>query len=127
MNIEKTYSIEHVMLKRDSVLIRKFFGTVEMADIIEAWRDDIYNGVVTADLNAVITDFSKAENFATMSEMKDIAAFYLENKAVFSKVKMALVLDAPNISIGMLFEKKHPEFQHRIFSTLAAALYWVKQ
>lgn len=121
------YSVKHVELENGKVLLRTMVGQFRMTDIIQTWTDDIENGVVNDQLSAVITDFSKALNIARIDEMSNIASFYRAHANIFGKLKNAVVLNSPNVAIALLYEKENPSFQHKAFSSVDAALFWIRE
>lgn len=121
------YSVKHVELENGRVLLRTMVGEFRMKDIIQAWADDIESGLVNDTLSAVITDFSNATNIAKIEEMSDIAAFYRAHANIFGKLKNAVVLNSPNVAIALLYEQENPSFQHKAFSAVDAALFWIRE
>ncbi|GAF01489.1 hypothetical protein [Saccharicrinis fermentans] len=122
-----SFSVKHTCLENDSILIRSFSGSVVMQDVIDAWKSDIKNGIVHSGLKGIVTDFTHCKNNATIDELQKIVEFYKDNITVFEHIKLAVVLDAPNVIVLLLFEETHADMHHKAFSTFNAALAWVKK
>lgn len=127
MPLSKSFTLKHHFDDENKVLTRSFYGKVNMKGIIDTWEADIKNNVVTRDLKAIINDFTTGVNIAEMSDQKDIAAFYNKNKELFRDIKIAVVLNARNVSISLFFERENPDHMHRSFATLEAAEQWSKE
>ena len=127
MENEKAYSIKYEMDENQGILIREIAGEMGMADIIDMWKKDIANGSVNKNLKAVITDFSSGKNLSKMSELKSIATYYEENFDLLENIKIAVVLDDNTVAIPLMYQHGNPKIQHSVFSTLVAAIAWVKE
>ncbi len=124
MVAKKTYSVKHQKDDKNKILIRSFEGVVDMKGVIAAWVDDINNNIVTKDLNAIITDFTNAENTVKMSDLSKIATFYDENFELFQHFKLAVVMNTPHVAILLMYEEQNTKLNHKAFTTLKAALNW---
>lgn len=121
---KKTYSVEHHKDEKNNILIRTFYGEIDMKGVIASWEDDIKNNLVTSDLNAIITDFTNAENTVKMSDLGGIAAFYEENFKVFEHIRIGVVINTPSVAILLMYEEQNTKLNHKAFTTIEAALSW---
>ena len=121
------YLVKHIYNNKDNILVRKFTGSVNMTDVINSWQEDLDNQTVHKNLKGVITDFTECKNNATINELNKIVAFYKKNNHIFKHIKLAVVLDTPNVVILLMFEDIYSEIHHKAFSTYDAALAWVKK
>jgi len=113
------------MDEKNKILIRTFHGVVNMDGIIEAWQEDIQSNIVNKELHAIITDFSEANNIAKLKDLDEISSFYDKHYPLFKDIKLAVVLNSPNVAIIVFYEEKYPQLNHRAFATLQAALNWI--
>lgn len=127
MSEDKTYSISHRYDADSNILVRAILGVMNIQDIVDSWNKDIQNGIVHERLKGVVTDFTKGENNASLADLKDLENFYNENLRILQSVKMAVVLNAPTVSVSLFFEKNNHDLIHKSFASIDAALEWTKE
>lgn len=121
---KKTYSVEYQKDEENQILIRTFYGVVDMKGVIYSWEEDIKDKRVTKDLNGIITNFVNAENLASFRDLKIITEFYDENFKLFENIRLAVVLDKPNVAVLLYYENQNTRLMHKAFTTFKAALNW---
>lgn len=121
---KKTYTVDYQKDKKNNILIRTFYGEIDMNGVIAAWEDDIKNKLVTKDLNAIVTDLANVVNNVKLNDINEIAAFYEKHFELFQFIKLAVVIDTPSVAIVLLYEDQNTKLNHKAFTTVKAALNW---
>jgi len=109
----------------DNVIIRCFKGDVYLDDIIDSWNeifsryDDLteFKGLVTDLLDATMHHEDKNLNI-----LVEYLKGYLDRMV---GMKIAIVMDTPQVTNTIMMDRKMKQLQIRPFSTRTAAMNWI--
>ena len=121
------YPVEYEFDKDCEILIRKFKGTVSMNDIISSWEEIIAKNLISSKHKGVISDFRETNLQVDMRDMDKISAYFNDNITIFENLRLAQIIDSPLIAYPMIFRINNPKTPLKPFSTLEAAIIWVKR
>jgi hypothetical protein len=108
-------------------LIKKCYGSITVRDVIDSWNEVICNFPLPEDIRGVILDYSNAHLNFDVVEHQMIVDFYIKNLNFFSKYRIGVVANNPhNIVIIMLIARADERYLLRPFTTIGAALVWVR-
>lgn len=119
-------TVDYEYIQELKTLIRTFKGTVTMSDVIASWEHLIFKNRIPADTNGVISDFRDAELKPVIDEIKLMEKLVSENKNVFEDLVLIQVMKNKAIALPMLFKHHFPEKIVKTFSTIEAAIGWMK-
>jgi len=111
---------------KDKVILRYFKGDVYLQDIIDSW-DDIFTRFEDLSVyKGVITNFLEAElhhEDHNMNILVDYLKGYIER---MNDLKIAVVMNSPHVTNTIMLGQKMKHMQIRPFTTMQAAMNWVK-
>ncbi len=116
------YTYENINGK--GIMIRKFYGKIEVDDIINSFIYIIDNKLFKDDCIGVISDFCNAAIDMEAKDFKEVIN-YIKQNSKFNNMKFATVVDTPNKSIFPLLAQTELDVQVRPFSTIEAAKEWI--
>lgn len=107
------------------ILLRKFYGPIEIKDITDSWDYIIKNKILTESHKGVINDITNAELNMDIHNF-EILVTYLKGKEIFRNLKLAVVCDTPGkIIFPILGNSMHPDLKIKPFSTIHNAADWI--
>ncbi len=119
-NYDYNYDEEH------KVLIKNYYGTITLEDIINSWRFAFENDLIIKGCKGCILDYRNAEMNIEAKVSKQISSFYRENISYFKNQKIAILTNKPHDTmVSMLFRREDIGYESRPFSTFKAALDWI--
>jgi len=121
------YSVEYKENEAGDILFRTFKGTVTMNDIISSWEDNINNRLISKDHLGSISDYRKAKLQIELEDLNKFANFYKKNIHLFKNMKLGVISNNPDIALPVYFQMHHSEIQLKSFSTIEAAIIWIRQ
>jgi hypothetical protein len=108
-------------------LIKKCSENITVRDIIDSWDGMICNCSLPEDTRGLVLDYSNAHLNFEVAEHQKIVDFYIKNLNFFNKYRIGVVANNPhNIVIIMLIARADERYLLRPFTTLRAALVWVR-
>lgn len=114
------------LIYKDVIIIRDFKKGANVQCIIDTWNYILEHNMITPTTKGVISDYRNCDIDCTVEEISNnIQNFHKENPEILSKVKLAHIIDTPDIVYSMLFDIEHPRDKSRSFSTLCAAKQWM--
>lgn len=114
-----------IYLYSDSILIRKFSGSVNLEEIIESWDYLIQNDLLTEKQKGVINDLSRCQLDMNMQSFEKLIS-YLKSNDIFKSVKLAVITDSPDkIVYPLMGEMQIKELRIKVFATFEAAVDWI--
>lgn len=107
------------------ILTRIFRGEVTVDDTISSWQHVLDNDLVTENHIGVITDYKGADLQAQRKDLEALKIFFSENINIFKSLKLAQIIDTPDIANAILFVSEYSEINSQAFSTMGSAIEWV--
>lgn len=120
-------SIEYIKhdLHPESILIRNFFGKVDVNNIIDSWEYLHKNKLIDKNIKGIINNLTGCELIMDMESFKILIA-YLKKEDSIKKIKLAVISDIPEtIVFPFLGENQESELKIKPFSTMEAAVDWI--
>ncbi|MFC2090224.1 hypothetical protein ACFLT1_05560 [Bacteroidota bacterium] len=109
----------------DSILIRKFTGTIEVENIIDSWKYLLESELLTSKVMGVINDISGCELVMNMASFQ-VLIDYLKQQPIFRNLKLAVICTDPKtIVFPMIGERQEKDLGIKPFTTLEAAERWI--
>ncbi len=109
----------------ESILIRKFEGSVEVDDIIASWEYLFSQNLLNEKVKGVINDISDCNLHMNMDSFQKLIS-YLKGHEAFTWIKLAVIcLDPEKIVFPMIGETKVKEIGIKAFTTIGAAESWI--
>lgn len=119
------YSFQYI--DNNSILIRKFEGDINFAEIYDTWNFLIENHYLDKVTNGVLNDFRKASFKFELDELKKLMNLFQNNPQIFNRIKLAVIMEKPeNFVFPVYAEIHYPEFKIKAFCTEEAALIWLQ-
>lgn len=112
---------------KNQLLIRKFSGTLKISDSINSWIETIDEHILKKDIKGIVSDYSNTDIQINVTEIDPMGELFLDHINTLKYLKIAQVVDSPQIILPMVFKSKHNEFQIWPFTTLEAAIEWALQ
>lgn len=110
---------------KNSILIRKFHGNINVIDIIESWNFLINHKLITPNILGVINDLQKCNLMLDFDSFETLTDF-LKRHEQLRRLRLAVIIDTPEkIVFPMLGENHEKELKIKPFSTIEAATKWI--
>ena len=117
---------DHIYAYSEEILVRIGEGELNVDNIIGSWEELFDNGMITEDLKGVINDLSNCQ-LKLDPESFEILMQYLKQNPLLKRLKLAVVCDSPqNIVFPMMAEEGESELKVKSFSTMEAAVQWIR-
>ena len=111
----------------ESILIRKFIGTVNVQNIIDSWEHLNKENIIDENIKGIINDLEGCDLQMSFSSFETLIS-YLKKHNFIKKVKLAVVCDTPEkIIFPLMGEKRETELKIKPFSTIEAAVNWISK
>lgn len=111
---------------KDGIIIRSFNGDVYLQDIIDSW-DEVFTQFDDLSVyKGVITDFQKAKLHHEDQNMNILVDYLKGYIGRMNDLKIAVVMDSPHVTNTIMLGQKMKHMHIRPFTTLNAAMDWVK-
>ena len=111
----------------NKILIREFTAEVDVDLIIETWEYILDNYLDHPNLKGVVTDFRHSKPNLDMQTFEIMMKYFKSKIEIFQEIHMAQVMTTPEISLPMLFQMQNMGIVTKPFSTLEAALDWIRR
>ncbi len=106
-------------------LINKFKNTISIEDVLKGWQEAINAGMINSNVKGVISDFSECYSEIDQGDLDKIFNFMQSNIHLLLNLKLAVVMDSPQVALAVLFKKRYHVTQLKVFSTSKAAINWI--
>jgi hypothetical protein len=107
------------------ILIRKFYGPIDIKDITDSWDYLIENNILNETHKGVINDIRDAELNMNVHSFEKLIN-YLKKQEIFQRIKLAVVCDTPGkVIFPILGNTMNPDLKIKPFSTIEAAANWI--
>ncbi len=106
----------------EDILIRTFKGTITMKDVISSWVYVIETGLISQYHKGIISDYREANIQIEIDDVEKLMLFFKKHEDIFKNLKLAVVIDSPNIAIPMYLTHKYPKIAAEPFSSIEAAI-----
>lgn len=108
----------------ESILIREFWGKVDVDEIIDSWNYLIDNKLITLSTKGVINDLNHCELIMNIAGFKRLTQ-YMKQQEILRKIKLAAVCNNPTtIVFPTLGEEEENDLKIKPFTTMNAAVSW---
>ncbi len=108
----------------NEIITRKFYGKIEMNDIIDSFVYLIDSNLIKDNCIGIISDFCNATVEISIKDFKKVIDFIKQNKKV-RDLKLATVVDTPEKSVFPFLAQDVLNIQVSPFSTNEAAKKWI--
>lgn len=109
----------------DNVIVRCFKGDVYLEDILESWKEIFNRFDNLGSYKGILTDFLEATMHHKQDNLRTLVNYLNENKIHMMDMKIAIVIDTPQVSNTMMIGQQVKRLQIRPFSTRKAAIDWI--
>jgi len=119
--------MEFTINEQDGVIIRRFSGEVCIEEMIDSWNKLLATYTNLKDYKGILTSFLDAEikyEDQNLNVMVDLLKGYLDQ---LKDLKIAVVMDTPMVTNTIIMSQKVKSLQIRPFSTVDAAMKWIRQ
>ncbi len=107
------------------ILLRKFYGHIDINDIIDSWEYLLRNKILKESHMGVINDITNADLKMDIHNFEKLVT-YLKSNEIFQKIKLAVVCDTPaKVIFPILGKTMNPDLMIKPFSTIHAAADWI--
>lgn len=122
MQSKVTYDI--IKVGSQEIIIRKFFGSVNLDDIISSFKF-ISENMLNEKKAGVVTDFIDAYIDFGFADLREIVNYIKSDKKI-SILKLAVVVDSPKkVIFPMMVQNNNPDLGIKPFSSKDAAIKWI--
>ena len=109
----------------DKILVRDFFGKVDVETIIESWNYLLDNELLTQSHVGVINNLLGCELQMNFDSFQTLLNF-LKSKRIFRKLRLAVICHNPeNIVFPTIGEFEEKELKIKPFTTEDSAINWI--
>jgi len=109
----------------DNVILRCFNGDVYLQDIIDSWDETLARFDDLMVYKGMITDFSGGNFHQEDNNMSILIDYLKEHIGRMNEMKIAVVMNSPNVTNTIMLGQKMKHLQIRPFTTRKAALDWI--
>lgn len=110
------------------IFYKSIKGVITLDDIKNSWREVVKKELMPDSIVGFILDYRKAHFDMNSHDFDNVAKYYSTNKAFFKGKQIAVITNDPkDIVLPMLLEKMHNCFEIHPFSTMEAAVEWLKK
>ncbi|WP_372751403.1 hypothetical protein [Labilibaculum sp.] len=121
---EVSYKI--IQTEKNTIVLREFFGDVEVTDIRESFIH-IFKEYVEQEIVGIITDFTQANMLINISEFPKVLEFIRQNNKLF-QLKLAVIVNTPEKTIlPMLAHARLKDLHVKPFATMQASINWMNE
>ncbi len=126
MNKKVAFSeVSYAFHESEDVLIRTFYTSVTMSEMIASWEEIISKNMLNEETKGVLSDFRQCKIEMEVSDLIRFGRFMKTHEAFFSGIKVAEVIDSPQIALPIIFKGRFNIAQLEVFSTKEKALDWI--
>jgi hypothetical protein len=109
----------------DNVLVRRFAGDISQDDIIGSWKELFASDTDFSLYEGIIIDLSHARLVHDRAKFNELVRLLRENLELLEELKIAFVMDTPQVTQVILLDHMITQLQIRPFATLKGALGWI--
>jgi hypothetical protein len=109
----------------DNVIIRRFTGDITQADITESWRVLFSRYKDLAPYKGMIIDLLNAKLVQDRSKFNDMVRYVKGKLDRMTDMKVAVVMDTPQVTQIILMDHMIQQIQIRPFATFQGAMDWI--
>ncbi len=110
---------------RDNVIIRCFSGDLTLDDIIKSWDEIFSRYDDLTSYKSIVSDLLNINLKFGEEHHHNLVEYLTGHIDRIEDMKVAIVLDTPQITHPILLNRKIKKLQIRPFSTMDAAIKWV--
>lgn len=118
--------MEIAIHEENGVIIRHFSGEVHFDDIIESWTELLADYPNLKAYKGILTNYLDADVKHNERNLNVLVDFLQGNLDHLRDLKIAVVQDTPMITNTIILGQKVKSLQIRPFSTVDAAMRWVR-
>ena len=109
----------------DGVIVRRFVGGITQDDIIGSWKELFSSDTDLGLYKGVVFDLSQAKLEHDRSKFNEMVRILKENEDRMEELKIAFVMDTPQVTQIILLDHMIKQLQIRPFATLKGAIGWI--
>ena len=110
---------------KDNVILRCFKGDVYFEDIIDSWNEIFSRYESLTSYQGIVTDFLDATMHHEDKNLNLLVEYLMGYLDRMAGMKIAIVMDTPQVTNTIIMGHKIKQLQIRPFSTREGALRWV--
>ena len=112
--------------EQDGVIIRRFTGEVKFEDVIESWNMLFTNYPMLEDYNGILTTFLDSEIELEDKNLNALVEYLKNHLEQLKDLKIAVVMDTPMVTSTIIVGQRVKSLQIKPFTTLEAAMHWIR-
>ncbi|ELR70847.1 hypothetical protein C900_03282 [Fulvivirga imtechensis AK7] len=110
------------------IFYKKLSGDIYLGDLITSWESIIHAKLFPDHTKQFIIDYREARLRVDPDRVKDIANIYKERNHIFSKAKVALIMQKPEqVIMPILVNEEQCGVEFKPFYTEEAAVEWLNR
>lgn len=103
-------------------------GVVTLADVKRSWKEVVKKDLMPDSIAGFILDYREAHFEMDCHDFEKVGKYFNANKAFFKGKQIAVITSDPkDIVLPMLLEKMHNCSEVHPFTTMTAAIEWLKK
>lgn len=110
---------------KDVIIIRDFKKGATVECILKTYEYIFDNNLLTPNIKGIISDYRNCDITFSLKDLEQLEGFHKNNPSILMSVKLAYVIDTPDIVYGIIFSMKQKYNTSKSFSTLDAAKHWI--
>ena len=110
---------------KDNVIIRCFQGDVYLQDVIDSWNEIFSRYDDLTAFKGIVTNMLDAEMQHEDKNLNILVEYLKGNLDRMGNMKIAMVMDTPQVTNTILMGRKMKQLQIRPFTTMDAAMSWI--
>ena len=118
--------MEIAIHEQNGVIIHQFSGEVQFDDILVSWKKLLSDYANLEDFKGIITNFLDAKLSNEDSNLNVLVEFLKGQLDKLKDLKIAIVMDTPMITNTIIVGERVKYLQIKPFTTMNAALHWVR-
>jgi hypothetical protein len=111
----------------DGVIIRKFSGEVDFADMMESWQRLLDTYPDLRNYRGILTSMLDAEMKKEDANLNVMVEFLKNHMDQLKDLKIAMVMNTPLVTNTIIVSQKVKSLQIKPFATIDAALRWIRE
>ena len=121
------FTVEYHNNEDYTILTKVFKGNVNRSDIIQSWKEVMKSELISKTHRGVISDMREANLYHEKTNTEKLHNFFSKNIDFFKNLKLAIVIDSPEVVYPMIFETEQKMININYFCTIEAAKNWVQK
>ena len=113
--------------EQDGVIIRMFSGEVSFADMMESWQRLLDSYPDLKNYKGILTSLLDADIQPADTNLNVMIEFLKNHLDQLKDLKIAIVMNTPLVTNTIIMSQKVKSLQIKPFTTIDAAIIWIRQ